>query len=63
MCWIVKFSKDPVISASEVEKVTGIAEDDLAEAWQVYDVQRYARHYKRRLAGGNGAPLRLEKID
>ena len=63
LCWIIKFSNDPVISAGEVEKVTGIAESELAEAWQVYDVQRYASHYKRSLAGGNGAPLRLEKID
>ncbi len=63
LCWIIKFSDDPVISAGEVEKATGIAESELAEAWQVYDVQRYASHYKRRLADGNGAPLRLEKID
>ena len=63
LCWIIKFSDEPVISAGEVEKATGIAESELAEVWQVYDVQRYASHYKRRLAGGNGAPLRLEKID
>lgn len=63
LCWIIKFSDEPVISAGEVEKTTGIAESELAEVWQVYDVQRYASHYKRRLAGGNGAPLRLEKID
>ena len=63
LCWIIKFSDGPVISAGEVEKTTGIAESELAEVWQVYDVQRYASHYKRRLAGGNGAPLRLEKID
>ena len=63
LCWMVKFSEDPVISADEVEKVTGIAENKLAEAWQVYDVQRYAGHYKRRLSGGNGTPLRIERVD
>lgn len=63
LCWLIKFSEDPVISAAEVEAATGIAENDLAETWQVYDVQRYASHYKRRLAGGNGVPLRLEKVD
>ncbi len=63
LCWLVKFSEDPVISADQVEKVTGIAEGDLADAWQIYDVQRYASHYKRRLAGGEGAPLRLENSD
>jgi uncharacterized protein (DUF427 family) len=63
LCWIVKFSQDPVISADEVERVTGIPENDLAKAWEIYDVQRYARQYKRRLAGGNGAPLRLKKVD
>ena len=63
LCWVIKFSKEPALSAAEIEKVTGIAEHDLAEAWQIYDVQRYARHYKRRLAGGDGAPLKLEKID
>ncbi len=63
LCWLVKFSEHQVISAGEVETVTGITESDLAEAWQVYDVQRYASHYKRRLAGGNGAPLRLEKTE
>jgi uncharacterized protein (DUF427 family) len=63
LCWIIKFSEAPVLSAAEVEKVTGIAENELAEAWQIYDVQRYARHYERRLTGGNGAPLQLEKVD
>ncbi|NKB58855.1 MAG: DUF427 domain-containing protein [Alphaproteobacteria bacterium] len=62
LCWVIKFSEEPVISASAVEKVTGIAEHELAEAWQTYDVQRYARRYKRRLAGGNGVPLALEKV-
>ncbi len=63
LCWLIKFSAEPVISAAEVEKITGIAENDLAEAWQIYDVQRYARQYKRRLAGGDGALLVLEKAD
>ena len=63
LCWIVKFSEDAVISVTEIEKVTGIAENELADAWQIYDVQRYASRYKRRLAGGNGAPLRVEKVD
>jgi len=52
-----------VILAAEVERVTGIPENVLAEAWEICDVQRYARHYKRRLAGGKGALLRLEKLD
>ena len=63
LCWIIKFSEESVISATEVEKMTGIAESELADAWQVYDVQRYANRYKRRLAGGNGVPLKLEKVD
>jgi uncharacterized protein (DUF427 family) len=63
LCWIIKFSEQPVISAAEVEAVTGIPEKALAEAWQIYDVQRYAKHYQRRLAGGDGAPLQLEKTE
>jgi len=62
LCWMIKFSEEPVISASEVERVTGIAEGELAGAWQIYDVQRYARRYKRRLEGGDGSPLRLEMV-
>lgn len=63
LCWLIKFSEEPVLSSAAVEKLTGIAEQDLAKAWQVYDVQRYARQYKRRLAGGNGLPITLEKIE
>jgi uncharacterized protein (DUF427 family) len=63
LCWMIKFSEDPVISASEVEKVTGIVENELADAWQVYDVQRYALRYKRRLEGGDGSLLRIEMVD
>ncbi len=62
LCWMIKFSEEPVISASEVEKVTGIAENELADAWQVYDVQLYARHYNRLLKGGDGSPIRLEMV-
>ncbi len=62
LCWIVKFSEESVISATEVEKITGIAESELADAWQINDVQRYAKRYKRRLAGGNGLPLKLERV-
>lgn len=33
LCWVIKFSEELVLSAADVEKITGIAERDLAEVW------------------------------
>ncbi len=59
LCWLIKFSKNDVISPEEIKKVTGVAEDKLADVWQIYDVQRYADRYQRDLVGGGDEPLRI----
>lgn len=63
LCWLIKFSDHPAIPMDEIEKITGIGEDEIEAVWQIYDVQRYARRYKRALAGGGCTPYRLEKAD
>ena len=59
LCWLIKFSENEVISVDEVKEVTGIAEGALSEAWQIYDVQRYADRYERKLVGGRDEPLQI----
>ena len=61
LCWLIKFSEDDFISMEEIERVTGITTDSLEEVWRVYDVQRYAGRYKRRLTGSGGGPYRLDR--
>ena len=63
LCWLIKFSDAPSISMAEIEKVTGISEGEIEEAWQIHDVQRYSTRYKRTLAGGNGEPWRLDATE
>ncbi len=63
LCWLVKFSDKPLVSMAEIQEVTGITEDELAQAWQIHDVQRYASRYKRALVGGNGEPYGLKSTE
>ncbi len=65
LCWLIRNSKQTVLSAAEVTENTDIAESGIAEAWAVHDVQRYAKRYKWRLAGGasTGEPVRIEKSE
>ncbi len=63
LCWLLRNSEATVLSAADVTENTDIPESGIAEAFQVYDVQRYANRYKWRLKGGGGTgePARLEK--
>jgi uncharacterized protein (DUF427 family) len=65
LCWLIRNSKQTVLSAAEVTENTDIPESGIAEAWGVYDVQRYASRYKWRLAGGaaTGDAIRIEKTE
>ena len=48
--------------AADVTENSGIPESELEQAWQVYDVQSYATHYRWQLVRDDaGAPVRLEK--
>jgi len=59
LCWLLRHPDKSVLTAADVRENTGIAEDGIGEAWQVFDVQRYAKRYRWTLEGGNGAPVRL----
>ncbi len=62
LCWMLSKSPKTVLTAAEVTGTTGIPESGMEDAWQVYDVQRYATHYRWTLTGGaGGEPLRLKK--
>ncbi len=65
LCWLIRNANETTLSAADITENTGIAESGIAEAWAVYDVQRYARRYKWRLAGNGatGAPVRIEKFE
>lgn len=63
LCWLIRNSEAKVLSAAEVEENTDIAPGDLAEAFQLFDVQRYATRYKWRLVEGEGGELRMEKTE
>lgn len=59
LCWLIRHSESDELSAADVLENTDIAEADIAAAWQVNDVQRYATRYRWSLEGGDGAPVRL----
>jgi uncharacterized protein (DUF427 family) len=65
LCWLIRNSTETAHSAADITRNTDISESDIAEAWAVYDVQRYAGRYKWRLAGGGstGEPVRIEKTE
>ena len=65
LCWLIRNSTETAHSAADITRNTDIPESDIAEAWAVYDVQRYAGRYKWRLAGGGstGEPVRIEKTE
>ena len=60
LCWLIRHSDETELSAEEITANTDIAAEDIPEAWQVYDVQRYAKRYKWTLSG-SGADLKLTK--
>ena len=65
LCWLIRNSKETVLSAADITKNTDIPEAGIAQAWANYDVQRYASRYKWRLAGNGttGEPVRIEKTE
>ena len=60
LCWMLSKSPKTVLTAAEITDATGIPPSGLADAWQVFDVQRYAGHYRWSLTG-DGGTARLEK--
>jgi uncharacterized protein (DUF427 family) len=63
LCWMLVKSPKTVLTPADVTAATSIPESGLAQAWQVYDVQRYASRYRWSLEGGGGTsdPVRLQK--
>lgn len=55
LCWYLKFTEKDHIDPADIEANTGISEADLADIWQDFNVQRYAKHYGWKLS------LRLER--
>lgn len=45
LCWYLKFNEGDSLDPADIEANTGIAESELAEVWQDYNVQRYEKQY------------------
>lgn len=45
LCWYLKFNEGDSLNPADIQANTGIAESELAEVWQDYNVQRYAKQY------------------
>ena len=45
LCWYLKFNEGDSLNPADIEANTGIPESELAEVWQDYNVQRYAKQY------------------
>ncbi len=58
LCWLIRHSDKNELSADEITANTDIPADEIAKAWQVFDVQRYAKRYKWSLEGSS-ADLKL----
>lgn len=62
LCWLLSKTPKTVLTPADVTENSEIPESELEQAWQVYDVQRYATHYRWQLVRDDaGAPVRLEK--
>tara|TARA_Y100001934_G_scaffold266044_1_gene345026 strand:- start:380 stop:907 length:528 start_codon:yes stop_codon:yes gene_type:complete len=50
LCWYLKFTEKNHIDPADIEANTGIPESELGDAWQDYNVQRYAKQYGWKLS-------------
>lgn len=60
LCWLLSTTPRTSLTAAEVEARTDIPRTEFEEAWEVFDVRRYADHYGWQLKR-NGGELHLEK--
>lgn len=64
LCWLLRHPPKNALTATDIKAYTDIPETGIRDAWQVFDVQRYARRYRWTLEGGDGdAPLQLRQAD
>lgn len=49
LCWLLRHPPKPTLTAADVTENTDIPEDGIREAFQVNDVQRYAKRYRWQL--------------
>lgn len=58
LCWLLRHPPKDVLSAADVAENTDLQPHEIADAWQVYDVTRYATRYRWTLEG-EGPDIRL----
>jgi uncharacterized protein (DUF427 family) len=61
LCWLIRHSEKSELDAADVEANTDLPEDKFAAAWQMPDVQRYAKRYRWTLESAQ--PLRLTRSE
>ena len=60
LCWLLSQTPKSTLTSADIVAETGLAPADLATAWEVFDVQRYASRYRWQLIG-EADNARLEK--
>lgn len=64
LCWLLRHPPKSRLSAADVLSYTDIPENGIRDAWQVFDVQRYAKRYRWSLEGGEGGvPVQLQQAE
>ena len=63
LCWLIRHSEKSELDAADVEANTDLTEDEFPAAWQMPDVQRYAKRYRWTLEDGPDLRLTLSEGD
>ena len=61
LCWLVRHSENSELNAADIASNTDLTEDEFPAAWQMPDVQRYAKRYRWTLESNR--PLRLTRSE
>ena len=63
LCWLMKSTEKKLFTQAEITAGTDIPAGEIERAWEVYDVERYAKRYRWRLVKAGAEEIRIEKID
>ena len=61
LCWLIRHSEKSELNAADIEANTDLTEEQFPAAWQMPDVQRYAKRYRWTLESSQ--PIRLTRSE
>jgi uncharacterized protein (DUF427 family) len=61
LCWLIRHTDKSELDAADIQANTDLTEDQFPAAWQMPDVQRYARRYRWTLESSD--PIRLTRSE